>query len=123
MIMARTSKTNIKIQNSGVALGLGFDTLNLLGSLSATDSGNSVAAVTGSGGSGANVASEVLTPTASGSNITLDLTGLAHTFIAVEIVFKNGQALQPTVQWSLSASTVTVLNSDVTDIFEVQYTF
>ncbi len=122
--MARTAKTTLAIKNAGTTLGTGFDTLNLISGISAVDSGGGVAGVTASGGgAGTNVATEVLTATQSGSNITLDLTGLAHTFTAVEVVFRNGQAIKPTTDWSISVSTVTVLNADASEVFMIQYTY
>lgn len=122
--MARTAKTNINLRNNSTPLGSsGFDTINLLGSLSASDAGGGVADLTGSGSSGSNIATERVTPVASGSNITLDLTTLLHTFVAIEVVFKNGPAAIPVNDWTRSGNTITVVNSDPTDIFLVQYTY
>lgn len=119
----RTAKTTLKIQNAGVLLGSSFDTLNLISGVSAVDSGNGVAGVTGSAASGANVAVDRVTPVTSGSNITLDLTTLSHTFVAIEIVFRNGPATTPTQDWTRSGNTITVFNADNTEIFQVQYTW
>lgn len=120
----RTAKTNIKIRNNGTPLGTVFDTLDLVSGISATDSGSGVAAVTAAGGAaGSNVATEVLTPTTSGANITLDLTALAHTFVAIEVVFRNGQATTPVSDWSRSGNTITVTGADNTEKFQVQYTY
>ena len=123
--MARTGVALIKIRNNGTPLGvIGFSTIDLTGTLSAADAGNNVATVTGSGGgAGTNVATEVLTATQSGANITLDLTGLLHAFVAVEVVWRNGQALTPISSWSLTASTVTVVNADAGDVYLIQYTY
>lgn len=121
--MSRTAQTNLKIRNSGTPLTTGaFTTINLLGSLSAADAGAGVADVTGSGG-GASVATEVLTAVQSGADITLDLTALAHTFVAIEVVFRNGQGVTPVTGWSRTANTITVFNADPTEIFMVQYTY
>lgn len=76
--------------------------------------------------SGANVATEQLTPTQAGSSVTLNLTGLTHTFIAILGVYKNGQLLIPsdaTFGWSRIGNTITVLNAFDTDSFQVQYTY
>jgi hypothetical protein len=123
--MSRTGLATIKIRNNGTPLGvIGFSVIDLTGSLSATDAGNNIATMTGSGGgTGTNVATETLTATQSGTSITLDLTALAHTFVAVEVVWRNGQALTPISSWSLVGSTVTVVNADAGDVYLVQYTY
>lgn len=125
--MARTAKTTLKIKNAGVLLGSSFDTLDLLTNISAVDSGNGVAGVSATGGAGGtNMATEKLTPTTSGANITLDLTGLAHVFTAIQGVYKNGiliDASDATFGWSRSTNTITVLNGSNTDIFYVQYNY
>ena len=123
--MARTGLATISIRNNGTPLGVvGFTTINLLGSLSATDAGSNVADVTGAaGGAGTNVATQTLVATQSGADITLDLTALAHVFVAVEVVWRNGQVLTPISSWSLTANTVTVVNADAGDAYLVQYTY
>lgn len=75
---------------------------------------------------GSSVATEKLTPTTSGDNITLDLTGLANTFSTIQWVAKNGQILDSadaTFGWSRVANTITVLTAANTDIFLVHYTY
>lgn len=123
--MARTSQLSLKIKNGGVALGTGgFNTIDLLGTIVGADEGNGSVSFTASGGgTGANIATEPLTPTTSGSNITLDLTGLSHTFIAIEVVFRNGQALTPTTEWTRSSNIITVTGATNSDLFQVQYTY
>lgn len=86
--------------------------------------------IAATGGSGANVATEVLTATQSGSDITLDLTTLAHTFSAILFVTKNGQILLPNgsaaipgSSWSRVGNTITVYNADASESFQVQYTY
>lgn len=121
--MARTAQTNIKIRNNGVPLTVGaFSILDLITGISATDAGGSVAAVSAAGG-GSNIATEVVTAVQSGGNITLDLTTLAHTFVAIEVVFRNGQGITPVTSWSRSGNTITVLNADASEVFMVQYTY
>lgn len=69
---------------------------------------------------------EKLTPTAAGSNATLDLTQLSHTFTTVQWVSKNGQILDATdatFGWSRTLNTITVLNGADSDIFLVSYTY
>lgn len=76
--------------------------------------------------SGANVATEKLTPTQAGANITLNLAGLSHTFSTILGVYKNGQLLDPsdaTFGWSRVTNTITVLNGFDTDIYLVAYTY
>lgn len=121
--MARTTPI-LKIQNNGISLGNGFQILDLVSGLSATDGGAGIADVSASGGGGgSNVATEQLTPTTAGSDITLDLTGLSHTFITCEVVFRNGQAILPVTEWGITGSTVTVYNAAVSEVFLVQYTY
>lgn len=122
--MARTAISGIKIQNNGVALGSGsFSILNLISGVSAVDSGNGISGWTGTAASGSNVATESISPVTSGSNITLDLTTLSHPFITIEVVFRNGQAIIPTTDWSRSINTITATNATSADIFQVQYTY
>lgn len=125
--MARTAKTTIKVKNSGVLLGSSFDTFDFLSNVSAVDSGGGVAGVSATGGAvGVNTATEKLNPTTSGNNITLDLTGLAHVFTAIQGVWKNGSLLDSadaTFGWSRSTNTITVLNASNTDVFYVQYNY
>lgn len=122
--MARTAQTNIKLRNTGTPLGSGgFTTLDLLGNISAVDAGNGIASVTGSTSAGGNISTEVLTATQSGSDITLDLTTLAHTFVTIEVVFRNGQATTPTTSWTRSGNTITVFNADSTEVFQIQYSW
>lgn len=78
------------------------------------------------GGSGVTPSTEKLTPTASGSNITLDLTALAHTFTTITGVYKNGQLLDaadPLYGWSRSSNTITVIAGTTDDIFYVAYNY
>lgn len=122
--MARTAQTNIKLQNNGVAIGSGgFSILNFISGISGVDSGNGIAGLTGTAASGSNVATETISAVQSGSNITLDLTTLSHAFVAIEVVFRNGQAITPTTSWSRSTNTITVFNADASEIFLVQYTY
>ena len=122
--MSRTTPI-LKIKNTGTLLGGGaFTTLDFQSPLSGSDSGNGVAAVNDSGGgSGQNIATEVVAAVTSGSNITLDLTTLSHTFVAVEVVFRNGQGTTPVTDWSLTGSTVTVTGASSAEIFMIQYSY
>lgn len=122
--MARTGETSIKIFNAGVALPGAFNAIDLNGTLVGTDEGNGVVDINGSGGgAGTNVATQVVTAVQSGSNITLDLTTLSNVFVAIEVVFRNGQAITPTTSWSRTGNTITVLNADASEVFMVQYTY
>lgn len=121
--MARTGNTNVKIFNAGVLLG-SFNAIDLNGTLSGSDEGNGVVDISGSGGgTGTNIATEILTPTQSSANITLNLAALTHTFVAIEVVFRNGQNITPVSSWSRSGNTITVFNADASEIFQVQYTY
>jgi hypothetical protein len=121
--MSRTTPI-LKLQNNGTFVGSGFQILDLISGISATDAGAGVANVSASGGTvGVNVATEKVTAVISGSDITLDLTTLAHTFITCEVVFRNGQALLPTTEWLLTGSSVTVYNAASSESFMVQYTY
>lgn len=123
--MARTSEPNIKIRNNGTPLGTGaFNTIDLTGTLSATDEGNGIVNITGTGGgAGTNVATEVVAGVTSGSNVTLDLTTLSHTFITIELVTASGQVLTPTTDWTRSGNTITVLGASSAQAYQVQYTY
>lgn len=121
--MARTGETSIRIYNAGVLVG-SFNSIDLNGTLTGSDEGNGVINITGSGGgTGTNIATELVTPTQSGSDITLDLTTLSHTFVAIEVVFRNGQNITPGSSWSRSGNVITVFNADASEIFQVQYTY
>lgn len=120
--MARTAETSLRFKNNGVYIAGSFNIVDLLSGITGVDSGGGVVGLTATG-SGANIATEVLSATTSGSNITLDLTALAHTFIAIEVVFRNGQAITPVSSWTRSGNTITVLNADASEVFQVQYTY
>lgn len=121
--MARTGETNVKIYNAGVLVG-SFNSIDLNGTLSGSDESNGIVNITGSGGGpGTNIATELVTPVQSGSDITLDLTTLSHTFVAIEVVFRNGQNITPVTSWSRTGNTIMVFNADASEIFQVQYTY
>lgn len=124
--MARTAEVAILIRNNGTPLGvIGFTTIDLTGSLTGTNEGNGVVGINGSGGgTGTNIQTGVIAGVQSGNNVTLDLTTLPHTPVAVEVVWRNGQALTPIAFWSLTGTAVTVFNADaVNDSFMVQTTY
>lgn len=124
--MARTAEVSIIIRNNGTQVGvMGYSIIDLKGTLTGADEGNGVIGITGSGGGGAgtNVDTEIIAGVASGSNVTLDLTTLPHVVIAVEVVWRNGQALTPIADWSILSTTITVFNADPADVYMVQYTY
>jgi len=126
--MARTADPTIIIRNNGSQLGVsGFSILDLVSGISATDAGGGVASVTAGGaGPGVHFEIDAVTPVTSGSNVTLDLTTLSHTFVSVLGIYKNGQLLNPadaTFGWSVTGSSATVLNAANTDIFDVEYSY
>lgn len=86
--------------------------------------------VAASSGGSSSIATEKLTAVQNGSDVTLDLTGLAHTFVSLLFVTRDGQVLMPNgsagfpgSSWSVSGSVVTVYNADAGNIYLVQYTF
>lgn len=123
--MARTAVVAINIRNNGTPLGvLGFQTIDLKGTLVGADEGGGVVGITGSGGgSGTNVDTRVVTAVQSGSDVTIDLTQLPHPFVAVEVVFRNGQAITPIAYWSLVGNIVTIFNADAGESYMIQYTY
>lgn len=123
--MARTGEASIIIRNNGTQVGvMGFTIIDLTGNLTGSDEGGGVVGINGSGGgTGTNVDTKVIIGTQSGANVTLNLTTLPHTVVAVEVVFRNGQAITPVASWSLSGTTVTIFNADASEIFMVQYTY
>lgn len=113
-----------KILSNGVVVREGAASINFGNNLTVTRSGNGVRVDGPSGGSGVNVATEKVTPAQSGNNITLDLTTLAHTFIAVLLVTRQGQVLLPATDFSQGGNTITVFNADAaSESFLVQYTY
>lgn len=124
--MARTAVVAINIRNNGTPLGVvGFQTIDLKGTLTGADEGGGVVGITGSGGGGAgtNVDTEVVTAVQSGSNVTIDLTQLSHVFVAVEVTFRNGQAITPIASWSLVGNILTIFNADAGEVYMIQYTY
>ncbi len=127
--MSRTAKRTITIRNEGVDL-LEAITIDFVGAgVNALDIGDEIAEidVTGGGGSGsANIATEELTGTQDGDNITLDLTELTQTWAAIQFVSREGQIKQEgnlVSGWSRSGDIVTVYNADASEFFLVQYTY
>ncbi len=110
--------------------GGGGMTIDAGSNVTLTRNSNGRWTIAATSGGGSNLATEKLTPTQVGSDITLDLTALAHTSTGVLFVTRNGQVLLPNgsaalegSSWSQSSSTVTVYNADDTDKYLVQYMF
>lgn len=79
----------------------------------------------GSGG-GVNVATEKVTATQSGNNVTINLLSLAHTLIGLLFVTRQGQIKTPldtTYGYTVSGNTVTVYNADASEDFLISYTY
>lgn len=82
-------------------------------------------------GSNPDAATESLTPTQVGNDITLDLTGLSNTFSVILGIFRNGQLVTSgtsggsdgSSRWSRAGNIVTVYNAADSDFFSVQYTY
>lgn len=75
---------------------------------------------------GINTATEQLSGTQSGSNVTLNLTTLSHSFVAILFVTRNGQILTPndtSLGYTISGNTVTIYNADASEPFLVTYTY
>lgn len=80
--------------------------------------------------SGSNISTEEVIAVTSGSNVTIDLTQLAHTPTTVLFVSRggiiqmpNGNASIPGSSWSQTGMTVTVYNADRDDGYLVQYAY
>lgn len=91
---------------------------------------NGIKQINASGGSGANIATEVVTAVQSGTDVTIALSQLAHTYSSVLLTAKNGQILIPNgnaglpgSSWSQSGNVVTVYNADATESFQIQYSY
>jgi len=91
---------------------------------------NLVTAITNLGGSFVNIATELVTSVASGSDITINLAQLAHSYTAITFVTRNGQVIMPNgnssipgSSWSKSGDTITVYNADSGDVYLVQYIY
>lgn len=72
--------------------------------------------------SSTNIAMQQVTAVASGSNITIDLTQLSHTFKSIVMVTNQGQVLD-TVRWSVLSTVMTVTNVFDSDSYQIQYTY
>lgn len=133
-LVGRAGGARVRYLLGGVPIGEDIQTIDLGSGLTAAKSapGYLLITATGGQGGGANIATEQLTPTQVGNDITLDLTGLTHAFATIQLVFKNGNATVPGVAagadgssaWSRSGNTVTVYNADAGgDSFLVAYTY
>lgn len=115
------------IQDEGISLTTRTN-LNFVGAAVTVtdDAGNNATKVTISPGATANITAENITGVQSGSNVTLDLTTLAHVFGTIFGVFRQGQLKtlnDLTYGYSISGNTVTVYNADASESFVVQYTY
>lgn len=84
--------------------------------------------VSASGGGSSSLATEQVTAVASGTDVTIDLTQLAHMLVTALFVTRNGQVLMPNgnanlpgSSWSKSGTVITVYNADPSDIYLIQY--
>ncbi len=78
-----------------------------------------------SSSTGSTTAVQTLVPTQVGSDITLDLTGLAHVFTSVLGVTRQGIFVTPSASdgWSRVGNTITVKNASDSDTYQVMYTY
>jgi hypothetical protein len=74
-------------------------------------------------GASANIATEIVSATQSGVDVTINLTSLSHTLSAIQIVFRNGQGLTPTSDYSITGNTLTIFSANAAEIFMIQYTY
>jgi hypothetical protein len=74
---------------------------------------------------GANFATESLTGTQSGNNVTLNLASLSHSFISISFVTRQGQILNTSLTdgWSRVGNIITITNADANDTFQVSYNY
>lgn len=92
--------------------------------LSRDTNGNYTITSTGSGG--ANVATEGVTATQSGSNVEIDLTQLANPYTTILLVLRNGLVAYPgdtNLGYSQAGDIITVYNADASEQFLIQYTY
>lgn len=90
--------------------------------LTKTSDGGYIITSTG-GGTGTNSLTEKVTGVQSGTDVTLDLTTLAHTPSVILFVTRQGQILTPTDDWTQTGDIITVGNADASEIFLVTYTY
>ena len=72
---------------------------------------------------GESFALEPLAGSQSGTDVELDLTGLAHAYASVLGIYRNGQLLTPTTSWAKAADVITVYNADSGEPYQVAYTY
>lgn len=119
----------ITIKDEGITLTSNVGSINFVGSgVSGSVIGSDVTeTITGGGGGGTNVVTEVVSGVQSGNNVTLDLTSLAHTFSTVLLVTKQGQILTPnntTYGWTILGNIITIYNALASnEDYQVQYTY
>jgi hypothetical protein len=78
------------------------------------------------GGSGTNVTTQYqLTAVQAGSNVTIDLTQLTNwaTFTDLIAVYRNNIMQTEGIDFTVAGSTVTVLNADASEIFNITYAY
>lgn len=90
---------------------------------------NVIISASGTGG-GVNIAGQVVTSTASGSNVTIDTAQTVHLLLTTLEVYRNGQSLQPNgnaglpgSSWSQASTIINVYNADPSDVYMLLYTY
>lgn len=66
---------------------------------------------------------EVLAGVQASANVDLDLTGLAHAYVEILGIYRNGYLQTPVSDWSQVGDVITVNNADAGDVFQVSYTY
>jgi hypothetical protein len=104
--------------------GGGISRITAGSNMTVTSDGNGGYVIASTGGSGSNTLTEKVTGIQSGTDITLDLTTLAHTPTSIMFVTRQGQIITPVVDWTGPvASIITVGNADSSEVFLVSYTY
>lgn len=66
---------------------------------------------------------EQISGSQSGTSVQLNTNSLAHTYISILGVFRQGQLLDPSNDWSQVSNIITVPNADAGEVFQIQYTY
>lgn len=130
-LIGRSGGQHIVFRNNGGVEMQDIQTIDFGSGLTIARSAPGYLLVTAAGGSGANIATDDVAATTSGANVTIDLTTLSHSFVAIQLVFRNGQALPPVASapadgssgYKIVGTTLTVYNATNTDDYLVSYTY
>lgn len=120
-IRRQVGKSGSRAHGGGMSIDAGSN-------ITLTRNSNGRWTITATSGGGSAIATEQVTAVNSGTDVTIDLTQLAHASTGVLFVTRSGQVLLPNgnanlpgSSWSQSGSTVTVYNADQADGYLIQY--